>query len=413
MSKAYLGAFVAIAIAAVGAVDYINQAKAAGSKPGQFGVGDYAGTISGRFIDQQASLSAKRTRNDLLSQPTKIFMPEAPEGWTRSDWTEAAAAQLGKVYDLSDDPNAPEELKQDPTMKALATIGKAVGDERNAAQVYVYEKPGAIVAMRISKVAPSAGIGPQGFATQMVANNIEAMSGKDGYAVVKGVTDRLEHGLFGMQDQERDYRVITASLRDEIKISLRAKAEDADIIALLNGIDYDRMNQMMKIPLEGIGSGAPELSSEDSLALASANVAKDAADQRARAAEQERRLQLASLDLLLRHGQMTQEQYDTAKAKLETARSEVGFIAGIAAGSEAPAARELQSATTDAASRMESPASGAGGFMAVLGGFLGGWAPADAPIEPATEAKPKIKVNALGSGACESTGLGKRCKIGE
>ena len=34
MSKAFLGGFVLVAAIAVGAVDYVNQARRAGSKPG-------------------------------------------------------------------------------------------------------------------------------------------------------------------------------------------------------------------------------------------------------------------------------------------------------------------------------------------------------------------------------------------
>ena len=215
-------------------------------------------------------------------------------------------------------------MKEDPTLKALNAVGQAAKARRDEAQVYVYEKPGAIVALRAAKIAQGGGLGPQNFAMQMVANNIEAMSGKDGFAVVKGVTYRLEKGLFGMQDQERDYRVISGMIGGEVRISLRAKAEDADIIALLEAIDYDRLNQMLKAPVAGIGSAAPEMTAEQSLALATANVAEAAAAQRAETIEQQRRLQLAALDISFRHGKMTEAAYNSAKAKLMTAPSEVG-----------------------------------------------------------------------------------------
>ena len=324
MSKAFLGGFVLVAAIAVGAVDYVNQARRAGSKPGAFSVSAYAATITGRFVDQQAALAAERTRNELLALPTKSFLPEAPEGWTRGDWSAAADAAFGSGYDMAEDPSVPEAMKEDPTLKALNAVGQAAKARRDEAQVYVYEKPGAIVALRAAKIAQGGGLGPQNFAMQMVANNIEAMSGKDGFAVVKGVTYRLEKGLFGMQDQERDYRVISGMIGGEVRISLRAKAEDADIIALLEAIDYDRLNQMLKAPVAGIGSAAPEMTAEQSLALATANVAEAAAAQRAETIEQQRRLQLAALDISFRHGKMTEAAYNSAKAKLMTAPSEVG-----------------------------------------------------------------------------------------
>lgn len=59
MSKAYLGAFVVVAVLAVGAADYINQAKMAGSRPGAFSAGDYAASVSGRLAGRPAGTAAE------------------------------------------------------------------------------------------------------------------------------------------------------------------------------------------------------------------------------------------------------------------------------------------------------------------------------------------------------------------
>jgi hypothetical protein len=418
MSKAYLGAFVAIASVAVGAVDYINQAKAAGSAPGSFAVGAYVGTITGRFADQQTSLQAERVRDELLALPSKTFLPDAPDGWTRGDWTDAVAEQFRKEDKSSGDGKADAAAiaaatNGDPAMAALTAVGKAAAAERDAAQVYVYQKPGAIVAMRVATVAQSAGFGPQSVAMKMAANNIEAMSGKDGFAVVKGVTYRIEKGLFGLQDQERDYRVISGSIGETVQISLRANAEDADIIALLDGIDYDRLNRMLKVPVAGIGSAAPDLAPEESLSLASANVAKAAAAQRAETADQQRRLQLAALDLLLRHKKISQTDYDAAKARLENAASEMGASAGVTTY------QEIAVASAAAPASAVEPASGGAGIIGnILGAIgFGGAAPTmpavpdETPITAPT-VKSAVKVNAFGAGSCTKTGAIKRCTIG-
>ena len=412
MSKAYLGAFVAIAIAAVGAVDYINQAKTAGSKPGQFGVGDYIGTISGRFIEQRQAMADAAARQDLLAQDPRDLLPDAPEGWTRHDWDEASADVFGRRYDMRKDDFLPEEMKQDKTLQAFAALEKAAGDKKDAAEVYVYEKPGAIIALRlVVKRSEGGGGGISGGAMKMVANNIEAMSGKDGFAVIRGVTFREELGMFGAGAEERDYRVFSGRIGQTVLISARVKAEDADVIALLDQIDYDRLNKTLKEPVAGIGSEAPDLTPEEQLALAQQRVEADSHQQRIDTAEQQLRLQEAALEINHRNGVIDDQHYEDIKTKLAKQRTRIEAMA------ETPQA-DMQTAAAEVP--QEAPAAGQGGglFGQILGsiGFGGSAASADTPIEPAratTEAKAKIKVNALGSGACESTGLGKRCKIGE
>src|SRR5690606_26579255 len=58
MSKVFLGGFVVIAAVAVAAVDYVNQARRAGSAPGAFAVAAYVGTVSGRSTGTPAPAAA-------------------------------------------------------------------------------------------------------------------------------------------------------------------------------------------------------------------------------------------------------------------------------------------------------------------------------------------------------------------
>ncbi len=262
MSKAYLGAFVAIATLAVGAVDYINQAKAAGSAPGRFGIGAYAATIPGRLTSQRQVMAAIAERQELLATTPRDLLPEPPEGWSRHDWDDATADLFGRGYDMQKDAFVPDEIKQDPTMKALAAMDKAAAASTDAREVFVYERPGAVIAVRLHHTKPGGDGGLAGAAMKMVANNMEAMSGKEGFAIVKGVTFRTETGMFGAGASQREHRVITGQIGTEVKLSLRARAEDADIVALLTAIDYDRLNRMLATPVAGIGSAA--LSWEDS-----------------------------------------------------------------------------------------------------------------------------------------------------
>lgn len=49
MSRLFLAGFVLVSAAAAGAVDYVNQARRAGSQPGAFALTSYLDTLSGRF----------------------------------------------------------------------------------------------------------------------------------------------------------------------------------------------------------------------------------------------------------------------------------------------------------------------------------------------------------------------------
>lgn len=414
MSKVFLGAFVAIAGIAVGAVDYVNQARRAEGTPGAFGATDYLKTITGRFGDHQAALATETERNRLRGMDPRDHLPEAPEGWTRTDWDAGAEALFGGRYDLQKDDFAPDELKNDPMLKALTSAGKALVDAQDASEVYVYQKPGAVIAMRLTRLAPEPG-GFSGMAMQMAANNIEAMSGKNGYAIVQGVTYREELGLFGAQAMERDHMVVTGQIGKELRISVRALAEDEDVLTLLNLIDYDRLNAMLSEPLPGIGSNAPVIAEEDQKAEAQRRVAEASRQQRIRARAADIDLQMAALEINRRHGRLDDEQYEAAKARLEAASQALLDEAAAPpvvveekkaeVEPEAPQETQLAAANAPAA---EAPSAGGGGIMSMLSGLFGGGGSKAEAAPPA-----EVKVNRGAFGNCSELGSAKRCTIGD
>jgi hypothetical protein len=82
MSRAYLGGFVVIAAVAVGAADYINQSRRAGTAPGAFGASDYVATISGRVLGRQTAPAAAPARGGPPAPEPGSVLPEEPEGGT-------------------------------------------------------------------------------------------------------------------------------------------------------------------------------------------------------------------------------------------------------------------------------------------------------------------------------------------
>lgn len=406
MSKAYLAAFAVIAAAAVGGVDYVNQSKAAGVKPGQLAIRSYVATISGRFLHQKQAMAAAAERQALLAKAPRDLLPEPPDGWSRRDWDEGSEAIFGKRYNLRNDENAPDELKSDPTVQALSALDKAAGDRRDAEEVYVYEKPGAVVALRLSVATGDQIGGIPGIAMKMAADNIEAMSGKSGFAVVEGVTFREEHGLFGAGSEARSYRIFTGRIGETVTISLRAKAEDPDILTLLEAIDYDRLNRLPEFPVAGIGSAAPVIGEGQQQAEAERRVKEDSQKQIDETASNQLKLQEAALELSRKVGNISDADYDRTKATLERQRALVGEPDG-------NALPQVEAAADPAVSGEP------GGAMGFLSAFMGSMGlggnstddAADAPISaPPTGSRPLVKT--FGSGNCVSSGLGKRCSVG-
>jgi len=86
MSKGYIVAFAAIAGIAVLSVDYVNQARRAGSAIAGFGPTAYLGSIGNRYGDYRADLEDEALRRSLLAQDRRALLPEPPEGWTRHAW---------------------------------------------------------------------------------------------------------------------------------------------------------------------------------------------------------------------------------------------------------------------------------------------------------------------------------------
>lgn len=102
MSKVFLGGFVVISSVAVGAVDYVNQARRAGSAPGAFAAAAYFGTVSGR-ITGAAAPAAPRAAVSATEPPPATVPGEAERlialraldlGVQQGKLTEGAAAVM-------------------------------------------------------------------------------------------------------------------------------------------------------------------------------------------------------------------------------------------------------------------------------------------------------------------------------
>ncbi|MGB3316970.1 MAG: hypothetical protein WBB85_21480, partial [Albidovulum sp.] len=384
---------------------------------GGFGASAYLASISGRFVDQQASLAAEKERNRLRAIEPRDHLPYAPEGWTRAGWDDAAKAFFGERFDLQKDPSIPDEIKNDPTIKALGTVGKAVAEASDAREIYVYQKSSAVIAIRLEHLVARPG-GIQGVAIKAVEHNIEAMSGKDPFALVKGVFYREELGLFGMAAmEERKYKVITGQIGSRLRISIRAAAEDGDILTLLNMIDYDTLNAMLDTPLPGIGSDAPVIAMENQRAEAERRVSDANLQQSIKHRAAELEVATAALEMTRERGMVSDEDHALQAAEIEKMRTELNALIAEGAG-QAPTEPAIPGLDILTPSGGESAAEDeGGGVFAMLKGLVGGGR-SDA-VEDAQDVSDeagevgKVKITRGGRKNCGNRIGTKHCKLGE
>lgn len=346
---------------AFGALDYVNQAKRAGVSPASFGAGAYFASITGRYGDMKAEQEAVKERRELQAMKSRELLPEPPPGWFRRDWTEADEARLDPQYDMAKDDFIPDDMKNDPTLKALGAMDKSVRQRRDRAEIYVYESGDEIVALRLRRVSGAEPRGMSGMAMQIVSANMRAMSASDGFAMVGGVAYRDEHGMAWDERDEGDPRVVSGVIGKEIRITARGFASDASFMALLSAIDYDQLSSAMNEPVAGVGNDAPSLDPETSRLLAEAAIRKDDAAMIAAAGRAMERLQNGgqpmsmgdALGLVLESyaGDWTEDEREAMAEQIEEAAGEGASATDVADSSEGGSK---------------------GGFLSKLGGFLKG-----------------------------------------
>lgn len=421
MSKGFLLAFVAVAGVAAGAVDYVNQTRRAGLPLGQMSPGSYVATISGRFLDSRAQVAAAAEHAALLAQPMTSHLPPAPEGWVRRDWHDGDQARL---YAQPADAEPVQIAYTDADGRPVtATIDAAARARIPGTEFAVYERPGALVAIRLHREAPLGGL--MGFsqdAMKMIDANIKGMSDSTGFAVIQGVTFIQTRGVFGDDITGNPFRIFDARVGPEVAMEVRAAGPDDEIKELLAAIDFDRLNQLNATPAGGIGSAAPAAIVDSPEAIAAAAEAQRQRDQ-LEGTLAEIRVMEASANLMLNAGKLSPEAHAEQLADLAARRDAViaraAAAEALAAGAASAAAGTPQ---TDAVADAVADTGAEGGYGAFLGltgklaGLFGGTAE-PAVVAEAGPAAPEITVNrssggSLG-GSCTTEGAFKRCTVGD
>ncbi|WP_284162801.1 hypothetical protein [Frigidibacter sp. SD6-1] len=395
MSKGFLVAFVCLVGAGTVGVDYVNQAKRAGVAPNAFGADAYMTSISARYFDYRRTIEDEAKRSALLQQKRRELLPEAPDGWARHVWGEADERLFGTDRNVA----LPDELKDEPTLTALMEMDRKMVQKLRTDQSYVYEKDGESVAVLIhyDRTAGQGGMMGGPFMS-LVNGNIEALSGKTGFAVVQGVTFRRDFGVMNFgQDEAPDAdpatvtRAFSANLNSQIRIAVTARARDEAIFEVLSAIDFDQLNFLLDAPIEGIGAAAPTIPWERQKAEADARVAADSAAQVMEAIDNNQKLLDWAKEVSERHkGKLPSEAEYAAEV---TQMNQIG-------GAAEPAAAPAGEAAAETAK--------GGGFLSIVNGLFGKGATEEtADAEEQAPAKPAV--GSFGSGNCTMQGAVKRC----
>ncbi|MEZ5714224.1 MAG: hypothetical protein R3D85_03015 [Paracoccaceae bacterium] len=273
----YAVGFVAV-LGVVGlGVDYQQQSVNAGVGLGELSLGDYVATYSARYNGMQAEKAAEKAedaRRAAWREGPKPFLPEAPAGWTR------------RAFDAGD--NSPiipfEHRKQglhDPdgfnylagaiiapgetleTIKPAAGIAKIMG-QRSAADVmkevagrsWVYQRGDEMIFLEATKSNPKNLNSLAGNIAATLDASFQGLGGRArGYGVIGGVA--FVEDLNDKGRPSNHYRTLrgTMGFGQEVHFRVHANASAASTREVLQAIDFDGLNALLKTPMANVGNG--------------------------------------------------------------------------------------------------------------------------------------------------------------
>ncbi len=251
--KLQIFGFAIVAVMATGAVDYTMQSKRLGQPLGQIGLAAYVDTITNRYETANAA-SALKSRQ---KQAARTHLPEAPEGWTRRDWEEGDNALLTPpARDLKSLERKAAKARELSLMMAGMLAEEVKGGPRlRRTEIWVYERGDEIIALRAKYTKPDAKPSFSSMVRRVADADIRGVAEARGYAVIAGVAYGEIRPVQGDEARAK-YRGFSASMGEDVMISVRAVASDDAIRSMMAAIDYDGLNGMLDPPLENVGSQA-------------------------------------------------------------------------------------------------------------------------------------------------------------
>ncbi len=265
--------FGAVALTALGAVDYANQASAAGQAPGTYTASAYFASYGGRMTalrEARAAAAEAKDREVRRSNGARPYLPDAPEGWRRRAWADGdnsaiERAQPGLVAD-----DAPDLLKN------FAVKGERAAEKQRDAETWVYQNGRQLVAIRAAYTAREGERNLAAVQGTLAPMGRDASGRQTGWAVIGGVAyaaqqaDANDAAAPHVSLVGTPFLSLEANLgfHDEITLTVQSNTNLAATRAILAKVDYDGLNALLSYPLPYIGSAAPAISPETERQLA-------------------------------------------------------------------------------------------------------------------------------------------------
>lgn len=253
-----MGAAGLVAIAAIGVVDYKQKAEASGATISTFSISGYMDAL-GRQSD---AAQAKRAEKDAIAELTArqsagtlMYLPQAPEGWTRRAWSEGDNSAIAPPARgiSTDEQEIRAAISSSPMAGLLATDEKI--DKSNDKHSWVYARDADLVAVSAKLLQPVRTDTVSGMAMSMLSANMGGFVQQNGFAVVQGVAF-VENGADILSEKKATYRSFEAfiGMGQEVHLRVRAAIDTPDdaVFEILNAIDYVGLNALLAKPLAGV-----------------------------------------------------------------------------------------------------------------------------------------------------------------
>ncbi|MCF3595950.1 hypothetical protein LZG00_18355 [Rhodobacteraceae bacterium LMO-12] len=270
-------------------VDYQQQSAKSGLSLGQMSVQQYVDTYEARFLGAKAAKRAEEREQQRQSDWRSggiAFLPEAPEGWTRRKYSEDINTAI-----MPDSVTYYEEMAKNGTAVSVAESIKSEKAHRKAlaqdAVSWVYERgdEAVLVSLRTKEAIKENSI------SGMIGMAMGAMSSVShhsvrGYQVVGGVgfvelpqqtsgpmavlQDNDGNSKLGGFDRAHFRRLVgTVGFNQEVIVAVHANAPLESTLEILNAVDWDGINSMLKTPMAMVGNDVilPETTDHQQIAV--------------------------------------------------------------------------------------------------------------------------------------------------
>ncbi|MEL7253707.1 MAG: hypothetical protein AAGL23_06005 [Pseudomonadota bacterium] len=241
--------FVCVAASTVVGVDYVMQAKAAGSNPGEYAFSTYLDGYGIRLDDTLAYIDKTRRQ----SVEARTHLPMEPQGWERVKWDIGAIdmAELTRGMGIVQSTAAKDERR-----KAIALANYEAWEYRKGDQIvrisasFDPERTPSDTAIAGQLTGTFFPVAKPRYHPFKSVGNVPFLAVSDAKNP-KGVTQTL----------------LEARLGDDILIAVAADADLHEVLGLLEQIDFDALNLMLPEPLPYLGEGAPRLTNAQLMTL--------------------------------------------------------------------------------------------------------------------------------------------------